>query len=309
MSALPSPAPAAEPTAPLAFLRLTRPRQWPILSVQLAVGVLAAPAAAALVHAGPWPDAGLLARAWLAWVVCLNGGTLAYNSAWDRDTTPVAYLADPPEPPPGTAAWALALMLAGVPLGWSVSPLFGSVVAGCVALSVGYSHPRTRWKGVPGLDLLINVAGYGFGTTLAGLVAGAAAAGAPAAPDAAGWWLAAGFGLLFGSFYPMTQIYQMEADRARGDVTLALRLGVGRALAAAWALGLAATVCLLRWTALAQVPPAAPASALGLWLAGTAAWGLARGRLGERGHARAMDAALVVWAMVDLAVLAARFAG
>ena len=37
-----------------------------------------------------------LAGAWLAWVVLLNGGTLAYNSAWDRDTGAVAYLRRPP---------------------------------------------------------------------------------------------------------------------------------------------------------------------------------------------------------------------
>lgn len=295
----------ADPSALRDFLRLTRPRQWPILSAQLAVGVLAAPAAAALVREGGWPDPGVLLRAWLAWVVGLNGGTLAYNSAWDRDETPVAYLADPPQPPRGTAAASLALMLAAVPVGWSVAPLFGTAVAACAALSVAYSHPRWRWKGVPGLDLAVNVAGYGFGTTVAGLAAGAAAAGAPTTPDAGGWWLAAGFGLLFGSFYPMTQIYQRDEDRARGDRTLALRLGTARSLELSLILGAAAALCLRRWADLAGAAPAAPLAALGLWLAGTAAWRLAAAGLTRRGHARAMDAALVAWALVDVAVILA----
>ena len=34
------------------------------------------------------------------WVVCLNGGTLALNSAFDRDEGDIAYLRQPPTPPP-----------------------------------------------------------------------------------------------------------------------------------------------------------------------------------------------------------------
>lgn len=86
-------------------LRLTRPGQWPILSAQLLVGLaLALPPGAAVSTAlgrlSPWP----LIGAWLAWVVLLNGGTLAYNSAWDRDAGAIAYLRRPPAPPRGWPA-------------------------------------------------------------------------------------------------------------------------------------------------------------------------------------------------------------
>ena len=47
------------------------------------------------------------------WVVCLNGGTLALNSAFDRDEGDVAYLRRPPAPPRHLAAFSLALMVAG----------------------------------------------------------------------------------------------------------------------------------------------------------------------------------------------------
>ena len=47
------------------------------------------------------------------WVVCLNGGTLALNSAFDRDEGDVAYLKRPPPPPRHLAAFSLGLMGAG----------------------------------------------------------------------------------------------------------------------------------------------------------------------------------------------------
>ncbi|MHB8078691.1 MAG: UbiA family prenyltransferase, partial [Candidatus Krumholzibacteriia bacterium] len=207
------------------WLIFLRPRQWPILTGQLAVGVLAAPAAAAGLRAGRPPDAAVLAAAWVAWVVALNGGTLAFNSAYDRDTDSVAYLRRPPPPPPGLARRAALLMAGGALLGLAVAPRFAAVTALCVLLSLLYSHPAVRLKGVAGADLAVNMLGYGAGTTLAGLLAGQAAWGAAATVDGAGWRLAAGFGLLFGSFYPLTQIYQIDPDRRRGDRTQAVRRG------------------------------------------------------------------------------------
>ena len=176
-------------------LRLTRPRQWPILTAQFLVGVLLAQPAGAAPSGLAAPEAlAVTAAAWLAWVVLLNGGTLAYNSAWDRDDGPVAYLAAPPPPPPGLAHGALAAMAAGAVLGAvAVGPAFGLVTAACMALSVLYSHPGPRLKSRPGLDLAVNMAGYGAGTTVAGLLAGRAAAGAAPGPGDA--WLAAGFAL------------------------------------------------------------------------------------------------------------------
>jgi hypothetical protein len=40
-------------------------------------------------------------------------------------------------------------------------------------------------------------------------------------PGSAGLLLVVGFAPLFGSFYPLTQIYQIETDIKRGDITLA----------------------------------------------------------------------------------------
>ncbi|MHB8080352.1 MAG: UbiA family prenyltransferase, partial [Candidatus Krumholzibacteriia bacterium] len=133
--------------------------------------------------------------------------------------------------------------------------------------------------------------------------------------DGAGWRLAAGFGLLFGSFYPLTQIYQIDPDRRRGDRTLAVRLGPRRAQLAALALGAAATPCFLgtaaRWAGPGAGGRPAPwlALGLGLWLLHLAVW-LARGaRLRARQQEAGMYRALALWALVDAAVLAQRFLG
>lgn len=295
-------------------LRLTRPRQWPILSAQLLVGIaLALPPGAALTTAlgqlSPWP----LVGAWLAWVVLLNGGTLAYNSAWDRDAGAVAYLRRPPEPPVWLPGAALAWMTAGVTVGaWLVGPAFAAVTGACVLLSVTYSHPRPRWKGKPGLDLAVNMAGYGAGTTAAGLLAGRAAlpGHVPGGGLPAGL-LCLGFALLFGSFYPLTQIYQVEADRARGDRTLSTRLGTRGALTLAFGLGFAALLALA--AALAAGARARlfwlPALAMFLWLAHLLRWRSRAASMDAAAHEQGMYRALWLWAGIDAALVAAWLAG
>lgn len=291
-------------------LCLARPRQWPVLTAQFAVGAaLALPPWPALPLAAadlaPWP----LAGAWLAWVALLNGGTLAYNSAWDRDTEPVAYLRRPPRPPRGLGPASLVAMAAGVALGTlAAGPAFGALTAACVALSVAYSHPRPRLKGRPGLDLLVNMAGYGAGTTAAGWLAARAAlpAGAPA-PVAPAALAALAFGLLFGSFYPQTQIYQAAADQARGDRTLAVRLGTRRALMLSLVLGVAALGALQAALAVAGVRDWRwlTGAALFLWLAHALRWRMRADAMAAAAHERSMYRSLGLWALIDAALLAA----
>lgn len=290
--------------------RLARPRQWPILSAQFAVGVALAlpPGTAAAESLGilvPWP----LLAGWLAWVVLLNGGTLAYNSAWDRDTEAVAYLRRPPPPPRWLATASLLAMAAGVLLGFAaVGTRFGLVTGACLALSVAYSHPRPRWKGRPGLDLLTNMLGYGAGTTAAGLLTGQAAlppaVPGPGLPAAV---LCAAFAFLFGSFYPLTQIYQIAADRARGDRTLSTRLGAGRALSLALGLGLGALVAMQAALAGGGRGQARglPAIALFLWLVHLWRWRARVETMDSAAHELGMYRALALWALVDVTLVMA----
>jgi 1,4-dihydroxy-2-naphthoate octaprenyltransferase len=207
-------------------------------------------------------------------------------------------------------------MLFGAGLAMTVSPHFGFVTAFCIILSVLYSHPRTRWKSLPGLDLAVNMVGYGAGTTLAGILAGTAAhAGIAAANfhlDAASWLLVAAFGLLFGSFYPMTQIYQIEDDRKRGDQTLASALGTRRSLLLSLILALGANQFLLM--ASLQWLDGVSGMSLGLlilvmcaWLGLILNWYLRAPNMSARDHERGMYWALALWTLFDLAILLCRY--
>lgn len=332
-------------------LALTRPQQWPILSGQFLVSVLLVSPGA--VGGGCWLNTGsalVLAGAWLAWVVLLNGFTLAYNSSQDRDSGPVAYLPDPPDPPAGLAAFSIAAMLLGAALGaWVVGPAFGAVTLACVALSILYSVRGVRAKSIPGVDLLINMVGYGAATTLAGVLAGRAAhlmggvagdavpnpelalrsacgtsrlflpqlpggdgladPGALAAAVAAGGigWIILAFGLLFGSLYPLTQIYQAEEDAERGDRTLAGALGAGRSLNLAIGLGVMAAAAFARamdahgggWRT------ALPLAALALWVGHLVIWRISLPTRTAADHERGMYRALNLWAVVDVALVLA----
>jgi len=299
------------------YVLFTRPQQWPILTVQFAVGILcSAPfhqqvmqeSVRRMLMPGPglWMQGALIS--WFTWVICLNGGTLAYNSAWDRDTEDIAYLKEPPTPPPGLASASLWLMAIGVLLATVVDARFAFLVAGCVLLSVLYSRPRPRLKSVPGMDILINMVGYGGGTTLAGLLVGQALVYAdPSSPGLSGWLLVVGFSLLFGSFYPLTQLYQLRADRARGDNTLASALGVRRSLDLSLLLGAAAVSCLLTACIDWDAPLIPLVLVLSYWMGLLVIWRIRAPAMTAAQHESWMYLALVVWALIDLILVCTRY--
>lgn len=320
-------------------IRLTRPSQWPVLSGQFFVGVLLVSPAAT--GGGCWLNPGsllVLLTAWIAWVVMLNGGTLAFNSAYDRDEGPVAYLEDPPLPPSWLAVASLVFMAMGTVFGGLIVGLaFGLVIGVCVVLSVLYSHPAVRLKAIPGVDLLVNVVGYGIGTTVAGVLAGLAAQAGSCTVDAwqswtalAGpwpasngpWmeqmtaagasgmgWIALGFGLLFGSFYPLTQLYQMTEDQQRGDRTLATALGHRSALALAIGLGLGGAglfgLGLMEHRQAFTLVMVLPLAALLSWLFHLVNWWRRAKSFSDADHKKGMYRALTLWAVVDGTLLMA----
>src|SRR5213078_556271 len=90
-----------------------------------------------------------------------------------------------------------------------------------------YSVPPFRFKAVAGVDWVINMWGFGTLTPFAAW----AATGRPL--DAGHALVLLGFCPLFAGLYPLTQLYQMEEDRRRGDRTLALLLGLRASLGVA----------------------------------------------------------------------------
>ena len=271
-----------------------RPAEWPIMAGHTLVGYVLAVGFSGVVRgAWWWQTLGGLA----IWVIFLNGGTLAINSVFDKDEGDIGYLNAPPPLPRHLLAFSVALLAGGQLLAFALPPAFRVAYAICFLLSILYSVPPFRFKAVAGVDWVINMWGFGTLTPFAAW----AATGRPL--DAGHALVLLGFCPLFAGLYPLTQLYQMEEDRRRGDRTLALLLGLRASLGvaigcAALAIGLfgwAAAVLRVRaW--LLGVPLAA-------WLAVLVPWYRRREVLIPADHQRRMYRALAAWAMTDLAVL------
>lgn len=171
--------------------------------------------------------------------LALYPGANAYNTAYDRDTGPIGGLARPPAVPPGLAWGSTALQATGAAL----APLVGwTFTAGYVALwgiFTAYSHPRTRWKRSPSLSTPAIVGGQGG----LGWLLGWAAAGGRWPFAAADLWSLAAACAAVAALYPFTQVYQLEADAARRDRTLAAVLGVRGTMAWGGAAFLVVALC------------------------------------------------------------------
>ena len=279
------------------YLLHLRPAEWPVMAAHTALGWFLATRLRA-------PDG----SAWLgmsAWVVLLNGGTLALNSAFDRDEGDIAFLRHPPPPPRYLVLFAGILLVAGAILTAGLPITYRKLYAICVIMSILYSVRPFRLKAVAGMDWIINMLGFG---TLTPYAAWAISGQPLTGPMAAVLW---SFTPLFAALYPLTQLYQMDEDRARGDRTLALRLGARDSLLVAIA-GTAVAFGMLamagwrsgwigndlkRWGVLA-IAAAAWVTVLVPWLRNARVWS-------TREHQRAMYHALAAWALTDVAVLLA----
>lgn len=279
-----------------------RPAEWPIMAAHTTVGFLLAtgiPPAAPL----RW---GTVALGLALWVVFLNGGTLAINSAFDDDEGDIGYLKAPPRPPRHLALFSLGLMLVGQVAALWINTPFAIAYAICFGMSILYSIPPFRWKAVAGADWFINM--WGFGTLTA----------------YAGWTLTdrplelwailvfLGFCPLFAALYPLTQLYQFEEDRARGDRTLALVLGMKRSLQIAIA---AAALAFAIFAAALLVKTGTPgitgtmrilalAIPLAAWLAVLIPWYRNHHGMTPAQHQKGMYDALRAWAVTDIVILA-----
>lgn len=155
--------------------------------------------------------------------LCLYGGVTAYNSVFDRDEGPVGGLKRPPPVPSLLLPFSLAVLLVGALAAFAVGAAFGLVYIAGLLLGLGYSHPRTRWKARPWASLLVVAFGQGVLGCLTGyLAAGGRLEEAGTRRVVEGVAVAT---LFTTCLYPLTQVYQIEEDRARGDRTFAVAFG------------------------------------------------------------------------------------
>src|SRR5699024_4869824 len=171
--------------------------------------------------------------------VLLFGGATAYNSFWDRDEGPVGGLKHPPE----MAQWmwfaSVFIQVAGLLLTVPMGAFFTGFYMLSIVLFWLYSSPWTRWKGQPLKSLFAIGISTGGNAVLMGYIAAGFGRLHPSI-----WIAAAGVTFILLSLYPVSQHYQREEDRRRGDRTFAVSYGkdaVMRFFEASFTLGLLLT--------------------------------------------------------------------
>ena len=273
-----------------------RPAEWPIMAGHTLLGYVLAVGIQGALQGKLLSEA---LRALLIWVVFLNGGTLAINSVFDRDEGDIGYLNAPPPLPRYLLHFSVALLVGGQLLARTLPPGFQIAYGICFLLSILYSVPPFRFKAVAGVDWVINMWGFGTLTPYAAW----AATGRPL--DSGHALVLLAFCPLFAGLYPLTQLYQFDEDRRRGDRTFALILGMRASLWVALGCTLLAFVLFAAaaWRlhpgnkGLLQLVP------LLLWLAVLLPWLFQHPKWSPAQHQRGMYRALAAWAVTDLTVL------
>lgn len=150
----------------------------------------------------------------------LFGGATAYNSYWDKDEGPVGGLRHPPK----MAGWmwsvSLIMQFFGLIVALFQGIVFALIYAGSMLFFWLYSTPLARWKGRPVKSLFA----IGISTGTNSLFLGYLAAGGTLFSISV-WSAGVGVALILLSLYPVSQVFQVEEDRRRGDQTFTMTYG------------------------------------------------------------------------------------
>ncbi len=144
-----------------------------------------------------------------------------YNSFMDKDETSIGGIARPLQPTKQLFFATLVLDAIAVVLSFFVTAYFAFGVMVYILFSRLYSYRTIRLKRFPIVGYLTVIINQGA-LTFWMVYVGANAMGASVFPIVA--CIAATF--LIGGFYPITQVYQHEADKKDGVKTISILLGV-----------------------------------------------------------------------------------
>jgi 4-hydroxybenzoate polyprenyltransferase len=158
----------------------------------------------------------------VAFHVFLYGGATAFNSYYDQDKGPIGGLFAPPPVMKALMPLSLGVQLIGALIAAFVNLDFLAIYALMFLMGIGYSYPRIRIKRRPVAGLVTVGLGQGVLASLGGWVCGGASLASLGCIE---WMGVMAVTLVTVGFYPLTQIYQIEEDRSRGDWTLAVWMG------------------------------------------------------------------------------------
>lgn len=148
-----------------------------------------------------------------------------YNSYFDKDEQSIGGLRSPPSVSRELYTVALIFDLIGILMSFLISWSFAMMVFVYGMVSKAYSHPSVRIKKYPWGSWFIAGFFQGFFTFWMAFM-GINAAGFEVILKSGVHVPAVLSTLILMGSYPMTQIYQHEEDKKRGDVTLSYLLGI-----------------------------------------------------------------------------------
>lgn len=149
-----------------------------------------------------------------------------YNSYFDRDEKSIGGLRNPPRV--HASLYFLSLLLDGIALVLAVrkvNTLFAIMVFVYGLVSKAYSHPAVRLKKYPVVGWLTTGFFQGFFTFISCYI-GLNDFSLENALRPAVLTPALLTSIMLWASYPLTQVYQHEEDKKRGDISLSLQLGI-----------------------------------------------------------------------------------
>jgi len=147
-----------------------------------------------------------------------------YNSYIDQDTESIGGLEKPPTPPRLLLYVTRIMDVLGIMISlWLVNMAFGTMVLGYVLASRAYSGRSIRLKKYPVISFLVVFIFQG-GYTFVMVLVGSTFLAFSDILTSSLVLAALASSLMIGGGYPLTQIYQHEADAANGDATLSMVL-------------------------------------------------------------------------------------
>ncbi|MEX1240439.1 MAG: UbiA family prenyltransferase [Cyclobacteriaceae bacterium] len=150
----------------------------------------------------------------------------AYNSYFDKDEKSIGGLENPPPVKKGLYFLALTFDVAAIVLSYiKINTTFAAMIFIYGMVSKAYSHPSVRLKKHPWTSWIITGLFQGLFTFLMCYLG----VNDYSLENAVRWEIILP-GILASAMlwanYPITQIYQHEEDRKRGDITLSAKLGI-----------------------------------------------------------------------------------